>query len=116
MDKVLGFLGLLYRGNRLVVGSKIEPAIKRGCLLLKASDAESGETMRLLKKAKTQSLPVLELPYGKEEAGHALGLEACSLILILDKKAALRLGKEIQGEEKQPSFLKEGRAAAGPDQ
>ena len=104
MDKVLGFLGLLYRGNRLLVGSKIE------------RDAESGETMRLLKKAKTQSLPVLELPYGKEEAGHALGLEACSLILILDKKAALRLGKEIQGEEKQPSFLKEGRAAAGPDQ
>ncbi len=90
----LGFLGILFRAGKLTIGSRIETSLRRGVLLVKAKDTDSGESRRLLSKAASRSIPVYEAPYGKAELGRALGREEVSLALLTDKKALKGLGKE----------------------
>ncbi len=91
MDSLLGFLGILYRGGRLLIGSRIEPSLSKGKLLLVASDAVSGESARLKKKAAGRGIEIIELENSKAELGSALARDEVSLALVLDTGAAARI-------------------------
>lgn len=88
-----GLLGLLYKGGRLEIGSRVGESLHKGALLILPSGKRSGETARLITKCRTREIPILEVNETPEELGSALGKPAVSLVLITDKKAAKALTK-----------------------
>jgi ribosomal protein L7Ae-like RNA K-turn-binding protein len=60
--KVYGFLGLLNRGGKLLIGSSLLDHMERAKLILLAEDASSNTKKAALDKAKYRDIPVLSLP------------------------------------------------------
>ncbi len=89
-DNVLGFLGILYRGHKALIGMEARESNKgrMAFLAYDASDNSKKDVNSLIK-----GLPVNE-NYSKKELGEALGYPEVSLILIIDKKAAASLEKK----------------------
>ncbi len=89
-DNVLGFLGILFRANKALIGEEARSS-KKGKLAFLASDAS--ENTKKETKTLTDVLPTLTT-YTKSQLGSALGYEGISFILIVDKKAANSLLKK----------------------
>jgi ribosomal protein L7Ae-like RNA K-turn-binding protein len=86
-DKTLGFLGILYRAHKALIGEEALHSHK-GALAYIASDA-SENSKRLAIKA-SRGLTTIDI-YSKVELGKALGKDEVSLVLVTDKKAAEKL-------------------------
>ncbi len=86
---LLGFIGLLFRANKIQIGANLWHHMDQVSLFLKAVDAKSGEALRYEKKIKSRHLPLLEVPLTMAELGSALGRSEVTFIGVLDKKAAM---------------------------
>ena len=84
----LGFLGILYKAHKAEIGFQIQASWRRIALLIVSSDADSGESKRLIEKAQREGKSVLFEELDSEELGNALGKPKVSLIALLDPKAA----------------------------
>lgn len=83
-DNTLGFLGILFRAGKALIGEEARSS-KKGKLAFIAADAS--ENTKKETKNITDVLPTLG-DYTKSELGSALGYEEISFIVITDKKAA----------------------------
>lgn len=90
-QEILGSLGLLFRGGKVLIGKILQEKYQQIPLIAMAKDLDSGESARFLKKIQRAHRPLLELPFTKEELGAALGRDAVTFVGIDDKKAALAL-------------------------
>ena len=86
---LLGFIGLLFRANKIQIGANLWHHMDQVSLFLKAVDAKSGEALRYEKKIQSRHLPLLEVPLTMAELGSALGRNEVTFIGVLDKKAAM---------------------------
>jgi len=96
-----GFLGLLKRGGKLLVGPAIWKELGSLPLILIPLGPYSGESLRLQKKIASANAPSLVLPFTKEELGEALGLDQVAFLAVKDKKAAASVRKKalaLKGE------------------
>lgn len=91
-DNVLGFLGILFRANKVLVGeaARLTNIGKMGFLAIDASETTKKEIHNLAKKL---NIPLYEC-YSKEELGDALGYTEISFLVITDKKAAQSIEKK----------------------
>ncbi len=98
MGDALGLLGLARRGGRLAVGE--EPSFKeirahKAKLLVVASDAADNTARRAQHWADWGKVPLLTLPYRKEELGAALGRSSCALAVLTDAGLAGAVKKKL---------------------
>lgn len=84
---LLGFLGLLYVGDKALIGEELLEHLSKVALLIVANDAESGQSESLKRRAQSAHIPMSEL-FSKEELGQALGHASVTFVGITDKKAA----------------------------
>ena len=81
--KPLRLLGLAKRAGKLVCGSDaVKGAAERSCLIVLAGDA--GQNVR--REAERYGKQIIELPYTKEELGHAVGRAGCAIAAVTDKE------------------------------
>lgn len=86
---LLGFIGLLFRANKIQIGANLWHHIDEVSLFLKAKDANSGEALRYEKKIKSRHLPLVEVNLTMAELGSALGRAEVTYIGVMGKKAAM---------------------------
>ena len=86
-DNVLGFLGILFRGHKALIGMEARESNK-GKMAFLAFDASENSKKDV--NALLEGIPVNKR-YSKIELGEALGYPEVSFILIIDKKAAASL-------------------------
>lgn len=89
-EKTWGFIGLLNRGGKLLIGSSLLAALPKAKLIILAED--SGETVKktILDKAKHHHIEVLMTP-SKECLGSCIGFDEISSIGVTDVRAAKTL-------------------------
>ena len=95
-EAALGFLGLLNRGKKTVVGEAILPSMRSGDALIVASDASPDIAKKLIHHAERKQVILLS-DITKERLGAALGFEKLSAVLIIDRKAAKALLAKWEG-------------------
>lgn len=83
-----GFIGLLFKGDKLLIGKELQNHMDKVALFVMAKDASSNESERLKKKILRAHRPFLTTSLTKEEMGEALGRDEVTFIGITDKKAA----------------------------
>lgn len=90
--RIVGLLGLGYRGKRLAMGEDSLKALatKKGALILVAKDASDNTKKRAKDKGNFYDVPVLEFA-NKRALGLSLGKRAVAIITIFDYKLALSL-------------------------
>ena len=93
-----GMLGILNRGKAIAFGPDMEKRLRKGSLLLLASDASERTKRELRAKAASLHLEIIEVG-SKEELGAPLGRPELSAALILSKKGAESLKKKLQKGE-----------------
>ena len=89
-----GMLGILNRGGMIAFGPSVPGAMKKGHLLLLASDASPRSKKELLSSAENMGVEVLFVP-SKEELGLPLGRDELSAVLILSKKGASSVKEKL---------------------
>lgn len=99
MDKILGFLGILNRGRKTLIGESAYQNIEKGRYAFLASDCSANTRKNALSSLKKKEMP-LNQNYSKAELGKALGYEEISFILITDPKAAKKLNENDEGGER----------------
>ena len=88
---VLGFIGLLFRADKIQIGANLWHHIDEMKLFIKAKDATSGEALRFEKKIKSRHLRLLEVDLTMAELGLAVGRDEVTYLGVTDKKAAMAL-------------------------
>lgn len=96
-DKTLGFLGILYRGGRVLMGEKSRENINLGRYAFLAKDASANSIKEALALINRGEIPY-DTSYSKAELGGAIGYDEISFLLVTDKKAAKKL---IEDKEKR---------------
>ena len=102
---ILSLLGLAKRGSMLVAGEEPVDAVVRSKgarLLLSASDAAENTARRVRHFAETGACLLLQLPFTKEELGHAVGLTSCAVVALTDIGFAANIARRMAAED--PSF------------
>lgn len=102
VDKVLGFIGILFRANKAIIGETARNS-QKGRLGFVAKDASENSKKDARLHSERLGYPLYE-DYTKEELGGALGYDSVSFLLITDKKAAIAI------EEKRKERLNEENA------
>ena len=97
-EKTLTFLGLMRRANALQVGETNAGAAVRGGkarLLLLASDASDNARRRAEGFVHGRHVPLVPLPFSKEELSDSLGLSGCSMAAVTDMGFARALAAQL---------------------
>ena len=102
---ILSLLGLAKRGGMLVAGEEPVDAMVRAKdarLLLTASDAAENTARRVRHFAETGACLLLQLPFTKEELGHAVGITSCAVVALTDIGFAASIVRRMAVED--PSY------------
>ncbi|HIT01583.1 MAG TPA: ribosomal L7Ae/L30e/S12e/Gadd45 family protein [Candidatus Enterenecus merdae] len=97
-DRVLGLLGLARRGGKLALGEQPVAAAcqaGRAKLVLLAADAGGATARRGEKLARMGRVPLVGLPYPKQEVGHSVGRSSCALLAPTDLGLAVAVVKGL---------------------
>ena len=88
-EKPLRLLGLARKAGHLVTGlDAVRSAAGRSRLLLLANDAGASASREARYLSRTSGVPLLELPYSREELGRAVGKKLCAAAALTDKGLA----------------------------
>ncbi len=101
-ENTLRLLGLMRRANALAVGELNTGSAARAgkaALLLLASDASGNARKRAEGFAAPRGLPLVTLPYTKEEFASAVGLTGGSMAAVLDAGFAKALLRALAGDD-----------------
>lgn len=85
--KVFQFLGLAMRAGKIISGEeRVVLALQKQQvqLILLATDASQNTTKKIMDKAKTYRIPVLNM-FNRQDLGRAIGKEARVVIGVTDK-------------------------------
>jgi len=98
MDKLLGLLGLAFRGRRIDLGE--QPVLRaiqerRAVMILIASDAGENTSHRISLKAANVGIPVTRCGYDKNVLGSAFGRTSCAVAAICDAKLAAEITSRL---------------------
>jgi ribosomal protein L7Ae-like RNA K-turn-binding protein len=89
-ERSYGFLGLLNRGGKLLIGSSLLDHFDQAKLIIIADDASPNTKKAATDKASFRNLEVLSTPT-KEELGQALGYDQIGVVGVTDIKASAHL-------------------------
>ncbi len=90
MDKTLGFIGILNRGRKVLIGESAYYGISDGRYAFLARDCSENTKKAAYKSLKKNDIPV-DKTYSKKELGSSIGYEEVSFLIITDRKAAKKL-------------------------
>ena len=90
MDKTLGFIGILNRGRKVLIGESAYYGILDGHYAFLAHDCSENTKKAAYKALKKNDIPV-DKAYSKKELGSSIGYEEVSFLIITDRKAAKKL-------------------------
>lgn len=115
-DKALNFLGLMRKANALMVGETDTGAAARGDkakLVLIAADASDNAFSRAKGFVYGRNIPLVKLPFTKEELSEHLGKNGCSMAAVCDIGFANAFMKDLSAiDEKRYSETAEKIAEA----
>lgn len=115
-DKALNFLGLMRKANALMVGETDTGAATRGDkakLVLIAADASDNAFSRAKGFVYGRNIPLVKLPFTKEELSEHLGKNGCSMAAVCDIGFANAFMKDLSAiDEKRYSETAEKIAEA----
>ncbi len=95
-DKALKLIGIAKKGGLVVAGrSAAERRIKRGKLLILATDLSRRTKEKWLRDARFYGLDVIQ-KWSMAELGDALGRKPVGVVLILDKGIAEKLKETLK--------------------
>ena len=98
MDKFLSTLGLARRAGRLNYGfDMVMAGLEKTHLLLLAEDCSPRTCKNLEITAKDWGLPLLRLPYTKDQLGAGIGTKPVGIIGVADGGFAKSLAQSIEG-------------------
>ncbi len=97
MDKTLGFIGIINKGRKVLIGESAYYQIEKGYYSFLASDCSENTKKAALKALKKKEMPV-DTSHTKGELGKAIGYQEVSFLIVTDKKAAKKLMSE-KGDE-----------------
>lgn len=99
MDDALNFLGLLYRGQQIIIGIDLANAIKRGKIhaLLLSEDISDKSYQEINHLAQEHRLPVT-INYFKDELGQALGKSVITMVGFKSRKSYQTFLKKLRKE------------------
>lgn len=97
MDKTLGFIGIINKGRKVLIGESAYYQIEKGYYSFLASDCSENTKKAALKALKKKEMPV-DTSYTKGELGKSIGYQEVSFLIVTDKKAAKKLMSE-KGDE-----------------
>ena len=92
-DKTLGFIGILNRGRKTLIGSAALEGIGKGRFAFLAKDASANTRKEAPSALKKNPLPLNE-EFTKAELGAAIGYESVSFLVVTDAHAAKKLKQE----------------------
>ena len=96
--KVLSTLGLCRRAARLHYGfDMVMAGLHKTHLLLLAEDCSERTCRNLEEAAKEWSIPLIRLPFTKEELGDHIGTKPVGILGIIDPGFARSLKQSIEG-------------------
>ena len=101
-DRVLSFLGLCRRANKLVIGAEVtEESVVQGksLLVLYASDASQNSLKRVRRAAQEKGVPMLCVCRDKESLSRSLG-RLCAVLSVEDSGFAGKLCEMIDSEQR----------------
>lgn len=93
-NKFLQFLGLTKRSGNLIEGyNKCEEAVKSNSLhlLIISSDCSENTKEKFMQYSNKYDVPLIEVPYGKEELGSSIGRAEINVLGVADKNMSLKL-------------------------
>ena len=115
-DKALNFLGLMRKANALMVGETDTGAAARGDkakLVMIAADASDNAFSRAKGFVYGRNIPLVKLPFTKEELSEHLGKNGCSMAAVCDIGFANAFMKDLSAiDEKRYSETAEKIAEA----
>lgn len=98
MDKFLSTLGLARRAGRLRYGfDMVMEGLDQIHLLLLAEDCSPRTCRNFETAAKEWEIPLLRLPYTKDQLGAGLGTKPVGIIGVADRGFAKSLAQSIEG-------------------
>ncbi len=112
-DKALNYVSLGKKGHNVIFGEEtVGKACRAGTaqLIVLAQDAAENSDRRA-KNAAGDRVPILPLPYTKEQLGAALGTSVCAMAAFTDAGLALAFVKALGDADQQ---LMERLEAAWP--
>lgn len=86
-EKILNLLGLMRRANAIAIGEiNTGAALRSGKakLLLLAADASDNARHRAEGFVNGRNVPIVPLPFSKEEVSASVGLSGCSMAAVCD--------------------------------
>ena len=91
--KTLGFIGILNRGRKTLIGSAALEGLAKGRFAFLAKDASENTRKEARSALRKHPLPLNE-EFSKAELGNAIGYESVSFLVVTDAHAAKKLVKE----------------------
>ena len=98
--RLLGFLGLLNCGGRLIIGETLTYSLAKVKLVLLASDAKENTLKQFHDKCANKGVETLTL-LDKEKLGQAIGFSSIAAIGVRDKKACDKIKLLVQEESNE---------------
>lgn len=105
MDKALQLLGIARKGGRLEAGEEPSELLARSGkarLVIAARDAAAGTLRRIQNHLTGTKQLFVQVPYTKEELGHAVGKSACAVCTLTDYALALGFVRSLN--ERDPAL------------
>ena len=99
-DKALGLLGLMRRANAVQIGEvNTGKAVRAGKakLVVLADDASANARKRAEGFVYGRGVPIMTIPYLKEQISAAVGVPGCSMLAVTDSGFANALIKSVSG-------------------
>ncbi len=97
-ERILGLLGLMRRANAVSLGEdQAGDTVKAGKakLLLLSSDISDNARRKAENASNGRNVPLVPLPFGREELGAAFGIGGCSVAAVTDLGFALALTERL---------------------
>ena len=97
-DPFLQLLGICRISSHVEAGEeRCESAVKSGkaCLVILSEDASANTRKKFHDKGSFYQIPILDVPYGKEQLGMAMGMSQRSCLAVTDRGLTEKMQKII---------------------
>jgi ribosomal protein L7Ae-like RNA K-turn-binding protein len=108
MDKALNLLSLAKKGGNIIAGEEqVGMACRHGKvrLLVVAADTAGHTARRADSWAETMEVPLLRVPFSREEMGEALGKPVCALAGLTERKLAAAFVRALPASAQDQELL-----------
>ncbi len=93
-DKVLGYIGLAIRGKYILLGEDNLKKIKKGNIIILASDASANLKEKVIFKASLAEVEVISL-FDKNTLGQLLNKNQVAILIVTNHSLATQIKKAV---------------------